>query len=161
MANSTLLEDVKAAANGLLAMLSTSNKEVNELSRDTGWCEVTSQLINGWTADYVRIRRIRGRVFLKHRNLSGLNATNARMLNFSLTAGKGVGTGFSPVDVFESPLLRVGNEYPVTARMTASLSGGLQMATGLAALGVAAAREWDWDASTSSWPSPLPGKPTT
>ena len=161
MPNSTLPETVVEAASGNLAMLSTINKEVNELSRDTGWRDVTSELINGWTADYFKMRRIRGRTFIKHKNLSGLNATSARMMNFTPTAGKGVGTGFSPGDVFESPQLRIGNEYPLAARMTASLSGGIQMATGLAALGTSAAREWGWDSATASWPSPLPGTATT
>lgn len=149
MANSSLRTNIQANDTGNLADRNTVHSEVNELSRDTGVRDVTSLLINGWTASSVKIERIRDRVYLYIRGLNGASATSTRFMDFS----GGLGSSFSPADATESPALRTGSTYD--ARVTASLTGGLSCPTGVD-LGTASTREISWRC-TASWPSTLPG----
>lgn len=150
MANSSLRTNIQANDTGNIADRNTVHAEVNELSRNTGVRDVTSLLLNGWTATYVRIQRVRDRVYLTVKGLNGANATSTRFMNFE----GGVGTGFAPFDVVESPAMRVaGDQY--SARFTSSLTGGMTCPTGLN-FGTGTAREFSWRC-TASWPSTLPG----
>src|SRR5690606_1870739 len=123
---------------------------INELTRDTGRRNVTSYLINGWTASEVTVQRVRDRVYFRFQGLNGTSATSTRMMDFS---GSGIGTGFSPPSASESPALRTGSTYDM--RLTVSLTGGISGPTGYN-LGTSSAREFSWPCE-ASWPSPLPG----
>lgn len=126
--------------------------EVNELSRATGVRDVTSFLLNGWTADYIRIERIRDRVYLYFKGLNGTNATSSRWLDFQ---NSGIGGSFSPTEYFESALFRASDNYQF--RIGGSLTAGLSSAQGAGSvLGSTAVREISWRC-IASWPSTLPG----
>jgi len=132
------------------ADVETAWKAINDLTRETGLRNVTSYLVNGWTAASVQIERIRDRVYLYVKGLNGASATSSRWMDFS---GAGIGTGFAPADVTEGPALRTGSTYD--ARITVSLSGGFSSPTGFD-LGTGSVREMSWRC-VASWPSPLPG----
>lgn len=72
---------------------------------DTGWRNVSSLLVNGWTGT-VRIRRVGDLVYLRVYALNGVNATSATFMNgitgfrdvlskFTLPSGVGIDIGSS------------------------------------------------------------------
>lgn len=49
---------------------------------DTKWRDITGSLANGWTAEYVHIRRSGQRTMLRTKNLNGSAATSAYFVTF-------------------------------------------------------------------------------
>lgn len=102
MPNITLPTSNTPNSTPLATNLDIAWPELMRLSKDTGQRDVTSLLVNGWTASKVLWRRIVDEVFLEFRDLNGSAATNATFMNFSGT------TGFTPPSgtVTESELWR-------------------------------------------------------
>lgn len=74
--------------------------ELNELSRNTGLRDITSMLLNGWTASTVRLRRIRNETIWEFFNLNGSAATSTTIIDLSTL------TNFRPSATYESELMR-------------------------------------------------------
>lgn len=55
--NTSLPTNVTAGTPNLPGMLNESHDAMNTLSRDTGWHDLSSLLINGWEASLIRVRR--------------------------------------------------------------------------------------------------------
>lgn len=73
--------------------------ELNRMTRDTGWRDVTSLLTNGWKATKVLLRRIDDRVFWELETLDGSTATTAGVMS-NINGFRARGT------TNETPLLR-------------------------------------------------------
>lgn len=71
----------------------TVHAEVNRMSRDTGEVDVTSLLTNGWTANYVGIRRQDNLVTF---TVDGLNGSAASSTIFLPVGSSGVSVGVTP-----------------------------------------------------------------
>lgn len=84
----SLPTNVTAGTPDLPGMLNESHAALNELSRDTGWCDATSFLRNGWTANAVHIRRTSEAAYLVIR---GLDKSAATSNSFLLLAGTAPG----------------------------------------------------------------------
>ena len=79
--------------------------EINRMSRDTGLIDVTSNLVNGWTANYVGIRRVDDTVTLYVDGLDGTSATSTIFLNVGSGGSSVLSSGFMPDTVpSRSPL---------------------------------------------------------
>lgn len=123
----------------------STNEVVNKLSRDTGRLNLSSLLINGWTATSVEIQRQDDRAYLRVAGLNGSQATNSRFLAMPV--------GFQPPYVVEThPQRDSSNTFK--QGITLSLSGGFTLPTGVI-LG-SSTREISW-ACLESWPTTLPG----
>lgn len=104
MPNTNLPTNITKDYPGYPAMLNTAHAEINELSRNTGRRDITSYLINGWTAptstSRVLIEGVRDEINLYTRGISGENATSMYFLRFAdLAANPGapfIGLGFRP-----------------------------------------------------------------
>lgn len=75
--------------------------ELNRLSKDTGWRNITSLLINGWTATHIMVRRTIDRVYWEFRNLNGSAATSATFLDLT-----GLDAFKPPFTAYETPEIR-------------------------------------------------------
>ncbi|WP_440102367.1 hypothetical protein [Glutamicibacter mishrai] len=122
------------------------NAEVNRLARDTGRRNVTSLLINGWTASAVEIQRQNDRAYLRITGLNGSAATSSRFMDMP--------AGFQPPLILETYPQR-DSSGTIKQGITLSLSGGFTMPSGTVH-GTASAREISW-ACTAGWPASLPG----
>lgn len=114
--------------------------------RSTGWRDVTDQLLNGWTADFVHVCRTGDRVVMRTFNLRGHASTSTTFL--PMAAG------------FAHPRSQVG--VMINARFVgAQFNNSLQMALNAEAQGVTpstyAAQYTSWDVPGLFWPSSLPG----
>lgn len=121
--------------------------ELNELSRDTGLRDVTSLLLNGWTARSVRVRRVRNYVDVEVFDLNGTAATSATMLNMSELGG------FAPVVAYESDMFRdsagdASGYFRVSASVFSCRIGYVSPSSTV--------RMMRWRCS-AAWPSALPG----
>lgn len=103
MPNTNLPTTISAGSTGHISHANTVHGEVNDLSRSTGLRNVTSLLINGWTATSVYVERIRDRVHLYVRGLDGTAATSGAFLALGTAAGQ-IPLGFRPLgNSFQSP----------------------------------------------------------
>lgn len=119
-----------------------------ELTRDTGWRDITGSLRNGWTATYVHIRRIRERVIMRHNGLDGTAATSNQFIALA--------TGFAVARMQFEMLLN-------NSSATVQASGALNVST-LADVRERApqtyATEYNgWDMPDAAFPSTYPGDP--
>lgn len=118
----------------------------NMIFGDTGWRNITGNLVNGWTAEIVRIRRQGNLVTLEHRGLSAPAVENLAWI--TLPAG------------FADPRTMI----PITTRTgvfasTASNSLGCSFHTVVGfTLDTYALVTSTWSVS-ALWPSTLPGTP--
>lgn len=127
-----------------------ANAEINLLSRDTGWRDVSSLLTNGFTVStLLRIRRKDDRVQLLIRGLSGVSATN--------TVFMACPKGFEPVTDIEDGPFRSSLDAYTEKLFVAGATGFRMNATGKALAGTAA-QIFEYPC-TASWPSVLPGTP--
>lgn len=122
------------------------NTEVNRLGQDTGRRNVTSLLINGWTANAVEIQRKNERCYLRITGLNGSAATSSKFMDMP--------AGFQPYLITETYPQR-DSSGTIKQGVTLSLSGGFTMPSGTVH-GTASSREIDW-ACTAGWPASLPG----
>lgn len=138
--------NVTTSTTGHADLHNNVNAEVNRLARDTGRRDVSSLLINGWTASSVEIQRQDGRCYLRFAGLNGSSATSSRFME--------VPAGFQPPIILETGPQRNSSSNMVQG-VTLSLSGGFTLPQGTV-LG-SAAREISWPC-TADWPSePYPG----
>lgn len=123
--------------------------EINELSRDTGLRDITSMLINGWTASTVRIRRTRNRTYWEFFNLNGSAATSTTVIDMSTL------TGFRPSASVESEAWRTS---------TGAFTGYVRVSTTAVTVPIgyitpaSTIRGFD-HRCTAPWPTTLPGTP--
>ncbi|MGO3084274.1 hypothetical protein [Ancrocorticia populi] len=114
---------------------------------DTGWRNVTSLLANGWTADYVHIRRVGDVVTVRANRLGGSAATNQTFLNAI--------AGFRPSSSgTTSFLITHGSEAAVAARwdyVTLGIPTYSSYTSGRASEISVTTRD--------TWPTSLPGTP--
>lgn len=159
MPNTNLPTNVTTGSTTHIPDHNTIAVEINELSRSTGLRDVTSLLANGWTvaaSGGVRIERVRDWVYFYWRGLDGTAATSNAFLLFGDGTGTTISERFSPMggsyqtelhadDAGAGYRLRANNlnmQVPSSADRRA-LGGFWKMTT--------------WRASTTSWPSVLPG----
>lgn len=116
----SLPTNVTAGTPDLPGMLNESHAALNLLSRDTGWCDATSFVRNGWTASAVHIRRTNEAA---HLLIRGLDRSNATSNSFLLLAG--AAPGVHPRMLGGSGSMR-GGRYPLGtgADFFWSISGG-------------------------------------
>lgn len=76
MPNTTLPTDVTAGTGGHANMHQVTNRELNRMSRDTGWRDIRGLFRNGWAADVALIRRVDEDVTLHLGNLDGSAASS-------------------------------------------------------------------------------------
>lgn len=120
MPNTTLPENITPGTTATFEVdVEAAWKELNRLSYDTGWRDVTSLLQNGWTATVVRVRRVVDEVFWEFENLNGSAATSATI--FTLSAF----SGFAPVggSVTETDVWRGATGTGFLRYATASVTG--------------------------------------
>lgn len=92
---------------------------------DTGWRDITSLILNGWTASTLRIQRFGNTVTVMGRVLNGVAATSAKLLSVNLSGFRpsdtsAVHTGFVP-DAAEAPkAYRVGADIEIPSFATYS-----------------------------------------
>lgn len=120
MPNTNLRTNIVNAATGAISDANIVHGEINRLSRDTGWCDVTDRLRNGWTAASVRIRRVDYTTILA---ISELDSTNASS-NVFLDANGGEDTG-SNISSYFLPDLSGAFRCPIIASPTTGF--GLQI----------------------------------
>ena len=138
--------NITAGQPGAIAGFNATNAEVNRLARDTGRRDVTSLLINGWSATAVEIQRQNDRCYLRITGLNGSAATSSRFMDMP--------SGFQPYAVTETYPQR-DSTGAFKQGVTLSLSGGFTMPTSTAH-GTGSQREISW-ATNAAWPSTLPG----
>lgn len=80
---------------GMAGHLEQVNEEINRMSRDTGWRNVASLLVNGWAASEARIRRYDDRVILELTGLDAAGSTGAGLINFG-ASGNVLSSNFAP-----------------------------------------------------------------
>lgn len=84
--NTNLPTNVTAGTPDLPGMLNESHDAVNTLSRDTGWRDLSTLLINGWTATHAHVRRVNTLVEFRFTGLTG--GTNTQILEIGGGAGQ-------------------------------------------------------------------------
>lgn len=150
MTNSSLPTDVTAGTPDLPGMLNTTHGEVNELSRSTGLRNITSLLMNGWTATTLLLIRERDWVHLMPRGLDGSAATNNVMLQFGTEAGQ-LPVGFRPINYSFEEMLRAADGS------TTFIRADVNSILGQAGVNVGGyTRTVSWYCPVA-WPATLPG----
>lgn len=98
MPNTTLPTDVTAGTGGHVDMHQVTNRELNRISRDTGWRDISGFITSGWTVDAARIRRVDDLVVLELSNLdsAGAESTGAPVFRFGADAATQVSSQFTP-----------------------------------------------------------------
>ena len=95
MPNTSLPETVTAGTLDHPGMHQTVNQEMNRITRDTGWRDLSGALVNGWTIDaggYLAIRREADKTKLAVMRLNGAAATSPVFVAFG--AEPGISTNF-------------------------------------------------------------------
>lgn len=119
-----------------------------DLTRDTGWRDITGSLRNGWTATYVHIRRIRERVIMRHNGLDGSNATGNQFIALA--------TGFAIARMqFEMVL----NNSSATVQVSGSLNVSTITDVRDRESQTYATEYNGWDMPDGAFPSTYPGDP--
>lgn len=119
-----------------------------ELTRDTGWRDITGSLRNGWTATYVHIRRIRERVIMRHNGLDGSAATSNSFVTLA--------TGFATARMQFGMVI---NNLPVAGQVSGAL-GVTTLADVRNRAPQTYATEYNgWDVPDEAFPSTYPGVP--
>ena len=155
MPNTSLPVPPPPGAGNIMTDIATAWGEINRMSRDTGWRDITSSLRSGWTADLVRIRRVDYHVVCEITNLSLSGSTAATMIQF--------GTGTAPSMNFlpEGDRFRIGNFASANAGwevgfygVSGTLSGSVFVDGGNASTGLhKLLLAWD---TWRPWPTSLP-----
>lgn len=133
---------------GFIAWVNQVAKDLNSTTRDTGWRDVSSLLLNGFTVGtLLRIRRKDDRVQLMFRGLNGSAATSTQFL--------AVPTGFQPVtDLEDGPFRSSADAY--TEKLFVGTSAGFRMNVTGRAMAGSAAQIFEYPCS-ATWPATLPG----
>lgn len=122
MPNTTLPTPPTPGGGSIISDLGSAYEEINRMSRDTGWRNLTSLLVGGWVADSVHIRRIDSLVILEITNLDPTAMTSGAFLKFSASsASNRVDSRFLPAgDRFRTPRFESTNAaWGVTLYQTA------------------------------------------
>lgn len=155
MPNTALPTNVAPGTTGRIAQTNVVHAEVNELSRATGLRDITSLLVNGWTATSVYIEITRDWVHFYWRGLDGSAATSNAFLVF--------GTGGLP-----NNFIPIGSAYSSAGHFGSNLSDGpyrfnvsgvnmqVTQSSDRRALG-AYWQTTSWRRTSTTWPSTLPG----
>ncbi|ASR83612.1 hypothetical protein SEA_LISARA_28 [Arthrobacter phage LiSara] len=112
---------------------------------DTGWRNITTDILNGWTASAILIRRVGAEVFLRLYQVNGAAQTAGTIM--TLTAG------------FRSGVFQYEPCYTEAAALATILvesTGNIKAAGGATKYGTAAYSEVRWS-TTETWPTTLPG----
>ena len=107
---------------------------------DTGWRAVGANLINGWTATHLRVRRVGETVSWSGYNINGTAATSDTFINLP--------SGFEAVFSVGLPVINYGGTY-YTANMVAGTAARASITTGTVFQVTYM--------TASAWPSSLPG----
>lgn len=120
MPNTTLPTNLAPGSPGLISNANTVHSEMNRLSRDTGWRNVTSLLRNGASATTARIRRQDNLVIFEVRDLD-VSAVSGVSDGTPVQLLKGGGQGTSDIS---SNFL---NDYPIRGPIMKSVGSGFEM----------------------------------
>lgn len=120
MPNTTLPTSLAPGSPGLISNANIVHAEMNRLSRDTGWRNVTSLLRNGASATTARIRRQDNLVIFEVRNLD-ISAVPGVSDGSPVELLKGGGEGSSDIS---SNFL---NDYPIRGPIMKSVGSGFEM----------------------------------
>lgn len=150
----TSLPTVQVGTTGRIAQTNIVHEEINRLSRDTGWRDVSGLIRSSWTVAAARIRRVDYQVVLEVTGLDSSTSTGALLLSFGANSASDLSSNFAPeggafrLPTFESASGRVqfyGNE-----------SSGLNVAfLDGTSLGTAFKLQVAW-ATFKGWPNFLP-----
>ncbi|AZS08722.1 minor tail protein [Arthrobacter phage Litotes] len=113
---------------------------------DTGWRDIKTLLVNGWTANVVYLRRQGDRCTLKGLTLDGSALTSTTFLNLT--------SGFRPQH--GDSYFQANTISAAFALMAVGLSGAVRAQTGQTMYGSPAYFEISWT-TTEAWPTTLPG----
>lgn len=106
MPNTNLPTNLTPGSTGHIADTNTVHAEVNRLSRATGSYDLRPLLVNGWTADRIRLERRDWMTVFDIVNLDGSAATDPTIFPL-VTSAPGVSTDFFGSVARRSPLFQM------------------------------------------------------
>ncbi|ASR83736.1 hypothetical protein KDJ04_gp02 [Arthrobacter phage Nubia] len=112
---------------------------------DTGWRNITTDILNGWTGSVISVRRYGAEVFLRLYQVNG----TAQTANTIVT----LPAGFRPGTFQYEPCY---TEAAALATILIESTGNIKAAGGATKYGTAAYSEVRWS-TTETWPATLPG----
>ncbi|UTN92027.1 hypothetical protein SEA_DARBY_22 [Arthrobacter phage Darby] len=121
------------------------NNREQMIHGDTGWRSIVADVLNGWTATALLVRRVGATVFLRIYQLNGTTMTNGTFA--TLPAG------------FRSGVFQYEPCYTESVNMTTLLvesTGNLKATGSTIKYGTVAYAEVKWS-TTETWPTTLPG----
>ena len=137
MPNTDLRTNLQNGDTGLLSDANTVHGEINRMSRDTGWRDLSGLLANGWVASDARIRRYDDRVTVQLTGLDSSGSTNATIFSFGANESTSVSSNFGPdisggwrLPIFESSVGRVQFYGNNTSGLNAVFFEGTTLGTG-------------------------------
>lgn len=171
MANTSLPTNLSPGTTGHIGHTNTVHGELNRLSQDTGWRNVTSFLANGWavgSGGFVRIRREVDTVSVQVRHLQGSGSSDLIFLPLGSTESE-VSSNFGPAigEQFISPDYRDpstpgGQPWQIWTRVFAGAENngfrcGRTTSSGVEAPATTGSSVIEWSYHTTRpWPSFLP-----